>query len=201
MAEKLVFTGLLDLATTDTTDVKAVYGRLQTPGIYVVEIVEAGFTEPAEQGAENPRIGFAYNGIIHYYAPLESSGDGDYDNAYVVDPEKMLGATFRDTQTIWLRDFVRGIGLLRGMFANARLITTGAPGGVKGAPEGWIDGAVGKRVAIRVSHYTTKDGDTRQQIDWLSPKNLEKNGLAWEDLGREAYNLAGEPMDDPIAKP
>ena len=199
MAEKLIFTGLLDLATTDTEEVKAVHGRLQTPGIYVVEIVEAKLTEPAEQNAESPRIGFAYNGLIQYFAPLAKTDD---DEGYTgIDPEKMLGATFRDTRTIWLNDFVTELGRLKGMYANARLITNGAPGGVAGAPEGWLDGAIGKRVAIRVTHYVNKAGDTQQQIDWMNPKTMEKNGLDWADMGREAYDLAGEVMEDPTAKP
>lgn len=188
----LEFTSLMDLASTDTTDVKAVRSRLPSEGIYIVSMTEAGMKEAELDDPEaTPRANLRFQGVIEYFEPLKAPDDSE-------NVPDLVGKNFNQFATLWLDDVAQAIGLLKGQFyERAKLPTAGQPGGIEGV-EGWIDGVVGQRIGVRIRH--SKGENTRAYYDWLSPKELDKAGIAWEDLGRPAYNPDGSEMEDPLAK-
>jgi len=180
----LLFTSLMDLATTDTSEIKALRNRLQPEGIYVVAFTEANLREIENQDpSKPPRASLGFKGVVEHFEPLKAdSSDRD-----------LVGKAYNQFETIWLSDIAEAIGLLKGRYESAHLPTAGIPGGIEGH-EGWIDGVIGKRVAIRVRHKVVGD-DTRVYVDWLGAKAMEKVGLAWEDMGREAVDGRGNPIE------
>jgi hypothetical protein len=194
--KELVFTGLMDLATQDTTEVKALRSRLQPAGIYLVTFDDVGMTERETDDPEaTPMVNLRFKGTIDYYEPLDANDDTPDGTE-----SDMVGKAFNQFSTLWLDDVPQAIGLLKGMYERAALPTAGQLGGVEGT-EGWVDGLVGMRVGIRVRHATTNNGDKRAYYDWLSPKECQKAGIEWEDVGRPAFLPDGTEMEDPYAKP
>lgn len=177
-----VFASLMDLATLDTSDYSAQTSRLQTEGIYVVEIKKVGFSEvPPQDPADPMSFRYGFSSTILAFAPLEEG-------------KQVEGMEGRDlNQQIFLsgKDLRQAIQLLMGAYKTVGLRHKGVMGGVEGSEPGWIDEATGKRIAIRVRHYTRKDGQEAASFDWLSPKQMEKAGLQWELMQRDFLDEVG----------
>lgn len=181
----LVFNSLMDLAILDTSDMSAQTSRLQREGIYVVDLKKVQFSEqPPQDPAEPMNFNLTINSTILAFAPLKEG-------------ESVEGMEGRDlNQRIFLygKDLKTAIQLLMGQYKTVGFRHKGAMGGVEGHEPGWIDEAVGQRVAIRVRHYNRKDGQEAASFDWLSPKAMEKAGLTWEMLAREFLDEVGNPV-------
>lgn len=184
------FTSLMDLATTDTTEVSSIKSRLQAEGIYVILWNEVGMREAENDDPEKaPRITLRLQGTIEFFAPLKE------DAMTEEQVEQMVGKSFNDFKQLYMDDVPQAIGLLKGQYERAKFPTAGPLGGVDGVT-GWVDGVIGQRCGIRVRHSNSANGDTRAYIDWLSPKELKKAGITWDEMGREAMNPDGTPVDE-----
>lgn len=182
------FANLMDLATIDTSDLSAQTSRLQRQGIYVLDITEMKFVEqPPQDPADPMNYNLTSKGVILAFAPLDPA-----DEQYV---ESMIGKDLRERIFVYGKDIKESIQLLMGRFKTAGFKHKGVMGGVEGGPAGWIDEAVGKRIAIRVRQYTNRNGQEQVSIDWLSPKQMEKNGLTWDMLQRDFLDEKGEVVD------
>ena len=189
MSDNMMFTSLAQLAAMDTTDVKVLKNRLTKAGLYIV-----GFTEVLMTMAEltdpdsKPRVNIRFTGVIQMFQPL-ANRDGDTEG----DDSDLVGKAYNEFYTLWLEDFMEAIGLLKGRYVAAHLPADGVFGGT---PEqsGWLDGIVGKSVAIRVTHKQKGD-DTRVYYDWLGYKALEKLGISWDEMQREPVDVHGNPIE------
>lgn len=182
--------GLMDLATLDTSDMKAQMSRLQTPGIYIADLNEIGIAEqPNSDPALPSNFLITTKSTTLAFRPLEA---GVMTEEQIKDME---GKPINERYFIDGTKIREAIQLLMGRFKTAGLRHKGLLGGVEGAPAGWLDEAVGKRIAIRVRQYVGKDGQDRVSFDWLSPKQMEKLELPWEILGRDYCDENGNPVD------
>jgi len=180
------FANLMDLATVDTSDLSAQTSRLQRQGIYVLELTELKFVEqPPQDPADPMNYNLTTKGTVLAFAPLDPNESA----------EGMEGRDLRERIFLYGKDVKEGIQLLMGRFKIVGFKHKGIMGGVEGAPTGWIDEAVGKRIAVRVRHYTNKNGQDVAAFDWLSPKQMEKAGLTWEALQRDFLDEKGEVVD------
>ncbi len=180
------FANLMDLATVDTSDLSAQTSRLQRQGLYVVELHELKFVEQAPQDPADPmNYNLTTQGTILAFVPLDPSESA----------EGMEGRNLRERIFLYGKDSKEGIQLLMGRFKTAGFKHKGIMGGVEGAPAGWVDDAVGKRIALRVRHYTNRNGQEQVAIDWLSPKQMEKAGISWEVLQREFLDEKGDVVN------
>lgn len=190
------FMSLMDLTTMDTTEIKAVRGRLQQAGIYVVNFTNVTVNMKVDEvDPDKSRANVRWEGVIESFQPLEDAEEEG------VDPEAMIGRAFNQFRSIPLRpadEMRRAIGQIKGeMYHLARFPTVGPLGGDPDGEPGWLENVVGQRVAIRVRHATNKDGDTRAYIDWLSPALLNQiDGIDWEDMQRPALNPDGTEQDE-----
>lgn len=179
---ELAFNSLMDLATLDTSDMSAQTSRLQREGLYVVEVGKVQFSEQPPQDPANPmNYNYIFNSTILAYSPLKEG-------------ESVEGMEGRPlNQRIFLngKDIRQAVQLLMGQYKIVGLRHKGAMGGVEGSEPGWVDEAVGKRIAIRVRHGQRADGQEQAYFDWLSPKAMAKAGLPWEYLGREFVDEVG----------
>lgn len=194
--EALVFTGLMAMASSDTSEIKGIRSRLQRAGLYLVTWDEISMKEDSnDDPMKTPSVSLMFKGIIDSYESLDK-GDDDDDTSTV----DVTGKGFVQFARIYMDDVAEAIGLLKGTYERAALPTTGVLGGVEGV-SGWLDGIAGVRVGVRVRHVTTRDGDKRAYYDWLSPKELRTAGIDWDELQRPAYLPDGSEMEDPYAKP
>jgi hypothetical protein len=186
----LNFSNLMSLATMDTSDLKAQVSRLPRQGIYIEELAKLALTEqppsdPAKPMSYNLNIG----GLILGFAPLKEDADAAGDTS------QMEGNNLNERFFLYGEQVKEAIQLLMGRFKIAGFRHKGLMGGVEGSAPGWIDEAVGKRIAVRVRHFTPKDGQERAQFDWLSPKAMEKVGLDWSIMQRPFFDENGVEMD------
>jgi hypothetical protein len=180
------FANLMDLASIDTSDLSAQTSRLQKQGIYVLDLSELKFVEqPPQDPADPMNYNLTTKGMILAFAPLDPNEPG---------AAEMEGRELRERIFLYGKDLREGIQLLMGRFKIVGFKHKGVMGGVEGGPAGWVDEAVGKRIAIRVRHYTNKGGQEQAAIDWLSPKQMEKAGLTWDVLQRDFLDEKGEPV-------
>lgn len=179
------FANLMDLATVDTSDLQAQTSRLQRQGIYVLELSELKFSEQAPNDPADPmNYNLVIKGSTLAFAPLDPNESA----------EGMEGRDVRERYFLYGKDVKEAIQLLMGRFKTVGFKHKGVMGGVEGVT-GWIDEAVGKRIAIRVRHYTNKNGQENAAIDWLSPKQMEKAGIEWAVLGRDFLDDKGDVVD------
>lgn len=179
------FSSLMDLATLDTSDLSAQTSRLQREGIYVIELESVKFAEQASSDPAKPtNYTLGIKGNILVFAPLDP-------NAPAADLE---GKTLNERYFLFGEQLQEAIQQLMGRYKIAGFKHKGVLGGVEGSAPGWIDEAEGKRVAVRVRHYTGKDGQERASFDWMTPKAMEKAGLNWDMMGRDFLNEVGEPI-------
>jgi hypothetical protein len=181
------FANLMDLASVDTSDLSAQTSRLQRQGIYILELTELKFVEQAPSDPAEPmNYNLTTKGNTLAFMPLDPNESA----------EGMEGRDVRERIFLYGKDIKEGIQLLMGRFKVVGFKHKGVMGGVEGGPAGWVDDAVGKRIAIRVRHYVRKsDGQEAAAIDWLSPKAMEKAGLQWEMLARDFVDEKGEVVD------
>lgn len=183
--------GLLDLATLDTSDMKAQMSRLQVAGIYILELKEMGIAEqPNSDPAQPSNFLITSKGTTLFFAPLDKTSMSEEQ------AKEMEGKDVSERYFIDGKNIREAIQLLMGRYKTAGLRHKGAIGGVEGAPAGWLDEAIGKRIALRVRHYVGKDGQDRVGYDWLSPKQMEKLELPWAILGRDFLDENGNPVQD-----
>ena len=179
------FSNLMDLAAVDTSDLSAQTSRLQRQGIYVLELSKLGFVEqPQNDPAKPMNYNLVIQGNTLAFAPLDPNESA----------EGMEGRDVRERYFLYGEAIKEAIQLLMGRFKTVGFRCKGIMGGVEGGPVGWIDEAVGKKIAIRVRHYTNKNDQEVAAIDWLSPKQMEKAGLPWETMGRDFLDEKGEPV-------
>jgi hypothetical protein len=186
---EFMFSNLMDLATVDTSDLQAQTSRLQREGIYVLDLTELRFVEqPPQDPADPMNYQLVTKGTILAFFALKPE-----DEQFA---EKMVGSDLRERIFLYGKELKEGIQLLMGRYKTVGFRHKGLMGGVEGVV-GWVDEAVGKRIAIRVRHYTkASTGQENVAIDWLSPKQIEKSGLiTWEMLGRDFLDEAGNPVD------
>jgi hypothetical protein len=180
------FANLMDLASIDTSDLSAQTSRLQRQGIYVLDLSALSFAEQASQDPADPmNYNLVIKGVILAFAPLdptEPAGD-------------MEGRDLTERYFLYGKDVKTGIQMLMGRFKLVGFKHKGIMGGVEGGPAGWVDEAIGKRIALRVRHYASRDGQERASIDWLSPKQMAKAGVEWDVLQRDFLNETGEVVD------
>lgn len=182
--ETAAFTGLLDLATMETDEVKAVTSRLPSEGIYIVDMARPELRESEPEPDKTPMVFISFSGVIDYYAPLKEPEEGE-------EIPDLIGKNFRQMHTMFMDDLARSVGELKGMlYHRAKLPTAGQFGGNAENP-GWVDAIEGNRVAIRVRHGVNKREETVAYFDWLTPKQLVKVGIEWEELGRDALEPNG----------
>lgn len=188
-ATEMNFANLMDLATVDTSDMTAQVSRLQRQGIYVLELSSLGFVEqPPQDPADPMNYNLKTTGQILEFMPLNEED--------AAAREGLLGKDLNERIFIYGKEARESIQLLMGRFKQVGFRHKGIMGGMEGAPAGWIDEAVGKRIAIRVRHYVRKsDGQEVAAIDWMSPKQMEKAEMPWEVLAREFLDESGNPVD------
>ena len=181
---------LLDLAAFDTSDLKAQVGRLQAAGIYIIDLNKVGFAEqPARDPADPSNFRYESKGTILAFMPADAA-------TYQGKPEDMAGRELREGVFLSGKELVDAFRQLMGKYKMAGFRHKGIMGGVEGQAPGWIDEALGKRVAVRVRQYTTSGGEDRVSFDWLSPKQLEKIGLSWADsMGRDFLDENGNVVE------
>jgi len=183
---EMTFSNLMDLATVDTSDLSAQTSRLQREGIYVVDLTELKFVEqPPQDPADPMNYNLTTRGTILAYAPLDPNESA----------EGMEGRDLRERIFLYGKDVKEGIQLLMGRFKVVGFKHKGIMGGVEGAPAGWVDEAVGKRIAVRVRHYKNKNDQDQVAIDWLSPKQMEKAGITWDVLQRDFLDEKGDVVN------
>lgn len=189
MSDNMLFTSLAALAAMDTTDVKVLKNRLQKAGLYIIGFTEVGMSQAESNDPDaKPRVNIKFTGVIQMFQPLANK-DGDTEG----DDSDLVGKAYNEFYTLWMDDLAEAIGLLKGRYVSAHLPASGVMGGI---PEttGWLDGIVGKSVAIRVTHKQKGD-DTRVYYDWLGYKAMKKLDLDWEELQREPVDVNGNPIE------
>lgn len=185
---EFAFANLMDLASVDTSDMQAQTSRLQRQGIYILDLTKLGFIEnPPSDPAKPMNYNLTTVGTILAFDPLDPTETGPV----------LEGTDMRERIPLFGENLKEGIQLLMGRFKTVGFKHKGIMGGVEGAPVGWIDEAVSKRIAIRVRHYTDKNEQVRVAIDWLSPKQMGKLNppLPFDVLGREFLDEIGNPVD------
>lgn len=186
MTEFNNFSSLMDLAATDTSDLKAQTSRLQKQGIYCIELNELKFSEQAPSDPADPmNYQLTMKGMILMFAPLVEGETSD----------GIEGRDLTERYFLFGKDLKQAIELLMGRFKTVGFKHKGLMGGVEGGPAGWIEEAYGKRVYVRIGHYTDKNEVERMRFDWLSPKQMEKAGIPWETLQRDFLDEKGEPVN------
>lgn len=181
------FNSLMELASTDTSDLTPLMSRLPKQGIYISLLGKAGITEQAPQDPADPMsYNLALPGTILFFKPLD---ENDTTSA-----AELEGKNLNERYFLWGKQVKEAIQLLMGRFKSVGLRYKGNIGGVEGSAPGWIDEAEGKRVAIRVRHYT-RDGQDRAAFDWLTPKQLDKLKIGWEVMQRDFIGENGHPVD------
>lgn len=153
---------LAELAGLDTSEIAIVASRLPMAGLWTVLCTAAALTvqKPTEAGQQPlPKIGYKFESVK--IDPTEKPED--------FDPVTTVGRKLSDTTTLWPKDFAENVGLLKGKYKRVGLPTDGILGGIEGT-SGWLDGAVGHMMVLKVRHYEdTKRGETRAVIDWVGP--------------------------------
>lgn len=187
------FSSLMSLATMDTSDLRAQVSRLPAQGIYIVDLAKVGFSEQPPQDPAKP---MSYNlnssGVILAFEPLKDPKGGDESH---VDPANIIGQNLNERFFLFGEQLKEGVQLLMGRYKVAGFRHKGLMGGVEGQQPGWVDEAVGKRVAVRVTHYAPKDGQERAIFTWMSPKQMEKSGITWDVMQRPFLDESGAEMD------
>lgn len=184
---EMMFTSLMDLASTDTSELSALQSRLARAGIYIVDMNEAKFTEQPSDDPAKPtsyNLGFKYD-ILHY-EPLDKNEP----------PVDLVGKPLSERYFLYGENIQEAIQLLMGRYKLTGFRHKGPMGGVEGVAPGWVDEAIGKRVAIRVRHFTDKNGQDRAAFDWLSPKAMEKAGIPFETLQRDFLDEHGNAVQE-----
>jgi hypothetical protein len=186
VSTSLGFSSLMDLAAFDTSDLKAQVSRLARQGIYIVELKKAQLVEVPPQDPADP-ISFRLNlsSDILQFVPLDK-------NETV---EDMAGRSLNESFFLSSKDIKEAIQLLMGRYKTVGFRCKGTMGGVEGSEPGWIDEGVGKRIVVRVRHYTNKQGQDQAAFDWLSAKQMEKLEIPVEVLARDFLDEAGNPID------
>jgi hypothetical protein len=185
-ATEMSFANLMDLASVDTSDLQAQTTRLQREGIYVIDLSELKFSEQAPNDPAEPmNYNLIMKGQILVFQPLNEGESA----------EGMEGRDLSERYFLYGKDVKTAIQLLMGRFKTVGFRHKGVMGGVEGGPTGWIEEAIGKRIAVRVKHYTPANGQPRAQFDWLSPKAMEKAGIPWEGMQRDFLDEAGNPVE------
>lgn len=180
---------LMALASMDTSDLKAQVSRLPYQGIYIIDMLKLGLAEqPPSDPADPMSFNLVCQGAIRQFVPLK--------------PEELPANLDLDGQNLNERIFLYGpqlkeaIQLLMGRFKQVGFRHKGVMGGVEGHAPGWIDEAIGKRIVVRVRHYTPKDGQERAAFDWLSPRQMEKLQIPWEVMQRPFLDETGKVVED-----
>jgi hypothetical protein len=186
---ELNFTSLMDLAVLDTSEMSAQTSRLQKEGIYVVELKKIGFSEqPPQDPADPMNYNFNFESTILAFSPLTAeAANAEADAA-------MIGRDLKQRIFLYGKDIVQAIQLLMGQYKIVGFRHKGIMGGVEGSEPGWIDEANGQRLAVRVRHYSRKDGQEAVAYDWLSPKAMEKAGIPWEGMARPFLDEVGNEV-------
>lgn len=153
------FLSLFALAESNIDEVQAITSRVYPSGKYVVlgKKVEGSETEPKEEG-QAPLIRFTFEEEVLKFTPIDKK----------VDPESMVGRTLKESLTIWPKDLVQSLGLLKGRYQKAGLPNQGmAVGGVAGKEPGWLDTMVNAQFVVKVRSYPDKTtGELRNAFDW-----------------------------------
>lgn len=157
MAEE--FLSLFALAEANLDDVKAITTRTYPSGTYVVngKKVEGSESPPKEEG-QAPLIRFAFEHEVLKFTPIDKK----------VDPESMVGRDLKESYTIWPRDLMENLGLLKGRYQKAGLPNSGmVVGGVPGKEPGWLDTMVNATYVVKVTTRPDKTtGEPRNYFDW-----------------------------------
>lgn len=190
MSNEMNFSNLMDLASTDTSDLQAQLSRLPRAGIYIIELEELKFAEQAPQDPAEPmNYTLGIKGMTLAFQPLDKTESGD----------NMEGRALSERYFLYGQEVKEAIQLLMGRFKAAGFRHKGVMGGVEGSEPGWIDEAIGNRVCVRVRHFNSKDGQERAGFDWLSPKAMAKAGIEWDVLGREYLDETGKAVQQEAA--
>ena len=183
--KELLFTGLLDLAGTDSSDIKGQVRQLTPEGIYIVLMDEAGL-ESGEAANGNPWVQCRFKGQTCEFLSLDSTEEGANDLR-----ERIVGRSFTTSTFLDVENLRESIALLKGrIYDKVGIDTSGPVGGVEGVP-GWIDRMVNKLVAIKVEHKNKKDGTPTDRFTWLEPDSLEAYGIVWDEV-RASFEPAGD---------
>lgn len=189
MSNEMMFASLMDLASTDTSELTAQLSRLPRAGIYIINLDEARFAEQAPTDPADPmNYTLGIKGTILVFDPLDKADAGK--------AAELEGKALSERYFLFGKDIQEAIQLLMGRYKAAGFRHKGAMGGVEGAAPGWIDEALGKRVAVRVRHFTDKGGQDRAGFDWLSQKAMEKAGIDWAIMQRDFLDEHGNPMQE-----
>jgi hypothetical protein len=152
---------LADLAGMNTDDFAVVKSRLPMAGIWTCLVVGAALGQNDPQPGKPP--------LFYAEHKFESITIDPVVKDDSVDPASFAGRKLSDRTTFWPDSFAQEIGLLKGKYVKVGLDVTGNLGGLteQGGEPGWLDGAVGKIVKIKVRHFTDKNGVERAGIDWV----------------------------------
>lgn len=178
------FTSLMDFASFDTSDLKAQTSRLQAAGLYIVELNGFEFADqPPQDPADPMNYTLSFKENVLAFIPE--------DKDYAGNPEEMVGREITERYFFYGKDIQTAIQLLMGRYKKSGFRYKGKMGGVPGQEPGWLDEAIGQRIAVRVRHRTNKNGDENAIFDWLDAKQLEKAGIdPVEILGRTMEEVA-----------
>ena len=171
------FMSLADLAGMNTDQIQTLLSRVPNAGIYRVRGTEVKGSESEPTDGKPPLIRYGYKYEVISCQPTDKN----------VDPETLVGRVLNESYTLWPKQLVELIGLLKGRYQKVGLPNTGMNiGGVEGKEPGWLDTVVGYEFDLRI-RTATKDGETRAYFDWMPPA---KNAAPTEEPTQVATTTA-----------
>lgn len=184
------FSNLMQLASLDTSELEAQLTRLSLPGLYVIDIGKIMFSTQAPSDPAKPmNFNLAIPGTILAFVPLNKEDEPK--------AAEMVGKALNERYFLYGENLKEAVQLLMGRFKIVGFRHKGIMGGVEGSQAGWINEAEGRRVVVRVSHYTDKGDQQRARFDWLSPRAMKKANIDWEIMGRDFLDEKGNVIEVP----
>ena len=167
---------LADLAGMETDEIRAITSLVPAAGNFGVEVLAVRLAERDKKEGINPKTGLEYPNLffVEFKYKILSAEPLDRN----VDGEALLNRTLNDQFTIWPDQMAEMIGLLKGRYKAAGLDNSGRLGGVEGGEPGWLDGAVGAIIGLRIKHSPIKGSDdVRANFNWFA-LNPEEDAAA-----------------------
>jgi len=154
------FFSLTDLAAFSTDDIETLTSRSYIASMCVVEGKSVSLQQQESRKEGEPPL-FV---VKFSYEVLEAT---PVDKKQIEQAERLVGREVRDQYTIWPKDLIESLGLLKGRYAKAGIQNSGMPvGGVEGQEPGWLDMVVGARFQLKISTYKDNQGEIRNRFDW-----------------------------------
>lgn len=162
------FLSLTDLASFSTDDIETLTSRSYIAGIATVEGKSVALSQQeSKKEGEPPLFVVKFSYEVLAFTPT--------DKKQIEQAEKMVGREIRDSYTIWPKDLVESLGLLKGRYQKAGIQNSGLPvGGVEGQEPGWLDMMIGGRFDVKISTYKDNAGETRNRFDWAKSQGSEE---------------------------